>query len=65
MHRENGLAFEPEDAQGLAAQLRRLAHDADLRRGLASAGWQMVMERFTITKMAAELESYLAKVAAA
>ena len=65
VHGENGLAFEPEDAQGLAAQLRRLAHDADLRRRLASAGWQTVMERFTITKMAAELESYLAQVAAA
>lgn len=60
---ENGLAFKPEDAEGLGAQLRRLAQDADLRHRLALAGQQTAAERFTITRMIDELELYLAKVA--
>lgn len=61
---ENGLAFEPEDAQGLAMRLRRLAQDADLRRRLSRAGRQTVAERFTISRMIDELEDYLAEIAA-
>lgn len=62
---ENGLAFQPEDALGLAAQLRRLAEEEDLRHRLAGAAQQTVAERFTISRMIDELESYLTKVAAA
>jgi glycogen(starch) synthase len=60
---QNGLAFKPEDAQGLAAQLRRLAQDPALLHRLAQAGRQTAAERFTITRMIDELESYMAKVA--
>jgi len=61
---ENGLAFEPEDAQGLAMRLRRLAQDADLRRRLSRAGRQTVAERFTISRMIDELEDHLTEIAA-
>jgi glycosyltransferase involved in cell wall biosynthesis len=60
---ENGLAFEPEDAQGLAMHLQRLTQDADLCDRLVAAGWQTVTERFTISRMIDELEAYLAQVA--
>ena len=60
---DNGLAFEPEDAQGLTMNLQRLAQDADLRDRLVVAGWQTVTEWFTISRMIDELEAYLAQVA--
>ena len=61
---ENGLAFEPEDADGLARQLDRLAQDPELCQELRSHGWQTVKERFTITRMIDELEAYLIQIAA-
>lgn len=61
---ENGLAFEPEDAEGLAGHLRNLAQSADLRQRLIRAGWQTVTKRFTISRMIDELEAYLTEVAA-
>lgn len=60
---ENGLAFEPEDAEGLARQLHRLAQDPELRQRLRNAGWQTVSERFTISRMVDEVETYLSQVA--
>lgn len=59
---ENGLAFEPEDTQGLARQLQRLAEDVDLRLRLARAGRQTITERFTISRMTNEFEAYLLEI---
>jgi glycosyltransferase involved in cell wall biosynthesis len=64
VHGENGLAFQPEDAEGLALHLRRVAENMDLRHRLTRAGWRTVAERFTISRMVDQLETYLANVAA-
>ncbi len=61
---QNGLAFEPENAQALAGRLKALADDAPLRARLARKGWETVSDRFTISRMVSDLESYLARVAA-
>lgn len=54
-----GLTFAPEDAGALAAQIGRLMADAGLRQRLQQAGQQAVQERFTLQRMAAEIEAYL------
>ncbi len=61
---QNGLAFEPENAQELADRLRTLADDAPLRQRLAHKGWETVSEQFTISRMVSDLEAYLSRVAA-
>jgi glycosyltransferase involved in cell wall biosynthesis len=58
----NGVAFEPENAAGLAMQLQYLGTNAHLRRRLVAAGRQTVEERFTITQMINNLESYLIEI---
>jgi glycogen(starch) synthase len=55
----NGLAFPAEDANALAQQLLQLATDPALRRRLAQAGWQTVVDRFTMTKTLDEFERHL------
>ncbi len=64
VHGQNGLAFEPGNAHELAARLRALAGDAPLRQRLAQKGWETVSERFTISRMVGNLETYLSQVAA-
>jgi glycosyltransferase involved in cell wall biosynthesis len=49
---ETGLLVPPDDAAALAASLRRLVADADLRRSLGSRGRRLVLERFTAEHMA-------------
>ena len=59
---QNGLTFAPEDPEGLASQIERLAGDPTLRRRLAEAGRRTVLERFTLDRMVAEIENYLRAV---
>ena len=59
---ENGLLFAPDDAEDLAQKIVCLAADPKLRRRLALAGQQTVVERFTKTKMMDEVESYLQEI---
>jgi glycosyltransferase involved in cell wall biosynthesis len=61
---ENGLLFAPGNAEDLAQKIARLAADPELRQRLALAGRQIVVERFTRTKMMDEIEGYLQEVAA-
>ena len=61
----NGLLFAPHDAEDLAQKIVCLAEDFNLRRKLALAGRQTVAERFTVTKMLDEIESYLQEIALA
>ena len=56
---ETGLAFEPEDSDGLAQQVARLIADGDLRCRLAQAGEKTVREKFTLDRMVDEIEAYL------
>ena len=60
---ENGLLFAAGDAEDLAQKIICLATDPKLRRRLALAGQQTVVERFTKTNMMDEIESYLQDVA--
>ncbi len=62
VHGQNGLTFEPENAHDLADRLMTLAADAGLRQRLAQSGWETVSERFTISRMVCDLETYLSQV---
>ncbi len=59
---ETGLTFAPDDADGLAEQIGRLSADIGLRRRLAQAGRQTVLENFTIDRMVKKIEIYLQDV---
>jgi glycosyltransferase involved in cell wall biosynthesis len=59
---ENGLLFAPGDAEDLARKITRLMDDPELRRKLAHAGKQTVLERYTMTKMMDKIESFLQEV---
>lgn len=59
----NGLAFEAEDAQGLASQIMRLWACPDLCWRLAQAGRQVVQEEFTLNGMVNEIEQFLVDIA--
>ena len=60
---ENGLLFTPGNSEDLAQKVGRLVDDPELRRNLAKAGQQTIMERFTVTKMMDDMESFLRDVA--
>lgn len=51
-HEETGLLVPPDDAAALAAAMRRLLADADLRRSLGGRGRRLVLDRFTAQHMA-------------
>jgi glycosyltransferase involved in cell wall biosynthesis len=59
---ENGLLFDAGDANGLAAQIKRLVNDPSLRRKLAENGRRTAEERFDINKMLDGIEMYLKEV---
>jgi glycosyltransferase involved in cell wall biosynthesis len=48
---ETGLLVPPRDPDALAAALRRLLDDADLRRRMGEAGYERVRERFSADAM--------------
>ena len=54
---ETGLLVPPRDSQALAAALDRLHTDPDLRRKLGGRGREVVVERFSLEQMAAEVEA--------
>jgi glycosyltransferase involved in cell wall biosynthesis len=56
---ENSLTFQAEDANGLAKQIQRLIDEPDLQQRLAIAGRELVLERFTLDRMANEIEAWL------
>jgi glycosyltransferase involved in cell wall biosynthesis len=60
---ENGLLFAPADPEDLARKITRLIEDPILRRKLANAGQQTVIQRFTMARMMDEIENYLQEVA--
>ena len=60
---ENGLLFTPGNPEDLAQKIARLVDDPESCRKLAKAGKQTVMEKFTMTKMMDDIESFLQDVA--
>lgn len=60
---QNGLMFTPHDDEDLANKIGYLADNPERRSKIAGAGRQTILERFTMTKMMDEIESYLQDVA--
>lgn len=61
---ENGLTFQPGDAVGLADRITYALDHPARRDQLASAGRHMVVERFTLDRMAVDIENWLRGVIA-
>jgi glycogen synthase len=59
----NALVFAPEDAEGLAEHIAALQQSPERLASLAEAGRQTVMERFTLERMADEIEAWLKDIA--
>jgi glycosyltransferase involved in cell wall biosynthesis len=54
---DTGLLVSPKDPQGLARAMGRLLADVDLRQELGRRGRQLVVEKFSMEQMAAEIEA--------
>lgn len=59
---ENGLLFMPNDPEDLAMKIAQLVADPESHHRIGSAGKQTILERFTMTRMMDEIESYLEEV---
>ena len=59
---ETGLLVDPGDVAGLAAAIRRLRDDPELRAGLGSRGRELAASRFTPEAMARAFESLYREV---
>jgi glycogen(starch) synthase len=60
---ENGLLFAPGDSHDLAEKIGRLLGDVDLRQRLAKAGWQTIVDDFSLPRMIDQYENYLDEIA--
>lgn len=58
----NGLTFAPCDSVALAAHIREVYANAELRSELASTARQLVIEKFSLTTMVDQIEQYLIEV---
>jgi glycosyltransferase involved in cell wall biosynthesis len=63
-HEETGLLVPPGDPDALAAALRRLIRDPDLRRSLGKRAREVATERFGAVAQSRRLESILLRVMA-
>jgi glycosyltransferase involved in cell wall biosynthesis len=54
-----GLTYQAGDAEGLADCIEHAASEPELRRRLAKSGQEMILERFTLTRMGDDVESWL------
>ena len=59
---ENGLLFTPKDPEDLAKKIAHLVDDPEALKQIGHAGRQTILERFTMTKMMDEIESYLLEI---
>jgi glycosyltransferase involved in cell wall biosynthesis len=59
---ESGYLLEIGDIAGLAARLGELARDPELRRRLGEAGAADVRKRFTVSRMADEIDAVYARL---
>jgi glycogen(starch) synthase len=63
VHGQNALTFRAEDVESLVNHIARASDDPSLRLRLARAGQRMVLERFTLQRMATEIDQYLQNIA--
>jgi glycosyltransferase involved in cell wall biosynthesis len=61
----NGLLVEPGDVEGLARAITRLLNDPDLAQRLASAGQQMVKQKYGCKHIVSQLEQLYCDAVAA
>jgi glycosyltransferase involved in cell wall biosynthesis len=60
---ENGLLFTPNDSEDLAQKIAHLVDNPESLKQMGYAGRQTILERFTMTKMMDEIESFLQDIA--
>jgi len=53
---EDGLLIEPGDAEGLARQIKRLINDPALKMQLGAKGYEKVLARYTVERIADVVE---------
>lgn len=58
----NGLLFAPGDADALALMIQTLQADPALRRRLAEAGRNTVLQGYTVERMLEEIEDFLEEI---
>ena len=63
-HEVNGLLFDPHDIEGMAAAINRLYQNPELARKLGEKGRQIVAEKFSWAKIAADTEGVYEQVLA-
>jgi glycosyltransferase involved in cell wall biosynthesis len=56
---ETALIYPPDDAVGLAQQLRKLIESPDLRARFSKAGREIAIQKFDMQRMTAEIEACL------
>jgi glycosyltransferase involved in cell wall biosynthesis len=59
-HRQNGLLYEPHDAEGIAAGIRELLSDGQRRVRFGRAARRRVVEQFDVTRAALHLRELFA-----
>jgi glycosyltransferase involved in cell wall biosynthesis len=57
---ETGLLVPPRDPRSLAQAMGRLMADPDYRRALGRRGRELVVQKFSMEQMAAEIETVYA-----
>ena len=62
VNEENSLTFQAEAAGALAGHIERVMKDPTLLSRLARAGQRMVLERFSLPRMADDMETWLASL---
>jgi glycogen synthase len=60
----NALTFKPDNAPELADLIARVRNDWALRTQLACAGQKLILERYTLDRMATDIENYLYSIQA-
>ncbi len=59
----NALTFAPGDSPALATQIRKALMEPELRKRLAEQGRRTVAQRFSLTRMVDEMETFLEEIA--
>jgi glycosyltransferase involved in cell wall biosynthesis len=59
---ENGLIFEPNNLAMLVDKIKLIVNDPALRGRMAQSARETVEQRFTLTRMVNEIESYMSMI---
>ncbi len=61
-HDENGLTFQPGDAQGLAARFKQIQADRSAADRLAASGRRTAAERFSFARSVEDIRTFIQRV---